>query len=71
MDAGAKYEIYPLMGALAELVNTARLAVGFPPAGTMGELDAIAACFIGGTSMLAVGSYWQMILKGSILVWAV
>jgi D-xylose transport system permease protein len=63
----------------------------------MGELDAIAACFIGGTSMrggsgtdygaligalvmasldngmsmLDVDSYWQMIVKGAILVLAV
>ena len=63
----------------------------------MGELDAIAACFIGGTSMrggigtvigaligalvmasldngmsmLDVDTYWQMIVKGSILVLAV
>ncbi|WP_024419778.1 sugar ABC transporter permease [Pseudomonas avellanae] len=65
--------------------------------GIMGELDAIAACFIGGTSMrggsgtvygallgalvitsldngmsmLDVDSYWQMIVKGGILVLAV
>ena len=76
---------------------TARLAAGSPSAGNMGELDAIAACFIGGTSMrggsgtvygallgalvissldngmsmLDVDSYWQMIVKGSILVLAV
>lgn len=95
-----KLGIFGLMGvmcALAGLVNTARLAAGSPSAGTMGELDAIAACFIGGTSMrggsgtvygallgalviasldngmsmLDVDSYWQMIVKGSILVLAV
>ncbi|WP_439896320.1 ABC transporter permease subunit, partial [Burkholderia ubonensis] len=64
---------------------------------TMGELDAIAACFIGGTSMrggsgtvhgaligalvmasldngmsmLDVDAYWQMIVKGAVLVLAV
>lgn len=91
------FGIMGLMCALAGLVNTARLAAGSPSAGNMGELDAIAACFIGGTSMrggsgtiygaligalvmasldngmsmLDVGTYWQMIVKGSILVLAV
>jgi D-xylose transport system permease protein len=49
-----KLWIFGLMGlmcALAGIVNTARLAAGSPSAGTSGELDAIAACFIGGTSM--------------------
>ncbi|MGN6085383.1 sugar ABC transporter permease [Trinickia sp.] len=49
-----KLAIFALMGlmcAFAGIVNTARLAAGSPSAGNMGELDAIAACFIGGTSM--------------------
>jgi D-xylose transport system permease protein len=49
-----KLWIFGLMGlmcALAGLINTARLAAGSPSAGTAGELDVIAACFIGGTSM--------------------
>jgi D-xylose transport system permease protein len=49
-----KLWIFGLMGlmcALAGLVNTARLAAGSPSAGTSAELDVIAACFIGGTSM--------------------
>lgn len=49
-----KLWIFGIMGvmcALAGLVNTARLAAGSPSSGSMGELDAIAACFIGGTSM--------------------
>jgi D-xylose transport system permease protein len=95
-----KLWIFGIMGllcALAGLVNTARLAAGSPSAGSMGELDAIAACFIGGASMrggsgtvygaligalvmasldngmsmLDVDTYWQMIVKGSILVLAV
>ena len=45
------FGIMGLMCALAGMVNTARLAAGSPSAGTSGELDAIAACFIGGTSM--------------------
>ena len=95
-----KLAVFALMGlmcAFAGIVNTARLAAGSPSAGTMGELDAIAACFIGGTSMrggsgtvygaligalvmasldngmsmLDVDAYWQMIVKGAILVLAV
>ena len=95
-----KMTIFALMGlmaAFAGLVNTARLAAGSPSAGTNGELDAIAACFIGGTSMrggsgtvygaligalvmasldngmsmLDVDAFWQMIVKGVILVFAV
>lgn len=49
-----KLWIFGIMGvmcALAGVINTARLAAGSPSAGTSGELDAIAACFIGGTSM--------------------
>jgi D-xylose transport system permease protein len=95
-----KLAIFALMGlmcAFAGIINTARLAAGSPSAGTMGELDAIAACFIGGTSMrggsgtvygaligalvmasldngmsmLDVDAFWQMIVKGGILVLAV
>ncbi|WP_029226541.1 sugar ABC transporter permease [Burkholderia ubonensis] len=95
-----KLAIFALMGlmcAFAGIVNTARLAAGSPSAGAMGELDAIAACFIGGTSMrggsgtvygaligalvmasldngmsmLDVDAYWQMIVKGAVLVLAV
>ncbi len=45
------FGIVGLMCGLAGIINTARLAAGSPSAGTGGELDAIAACFIGGTSM--------------------
>ena len=91
------FSLMGLMAAFAGLVNTARLAAGSPSAGTNGELDAIAACFIGGTSMrggsgtvygaligalvmasldngmsmLDVDAFWQMIVKGVILVFAV
>lgn len=91
------FAIMGLMCSLAGLLNTARLAAGSPSAGTFSELDAIAACFIGGTSMrggsgtvygaligalvmasldngmsmLDVDTYWQMIVKGSILTLAV
>ena len=52
--ARVKLVVFGLMGvmcAFAGIVNTARLAAGSPSAGTNGELDAIAACFIGGASM--------------------
>jgi D-xylose transport system permease protein len=45
------FGIMGLMCALAGIINTARLAAGSPSAGTSAELDVIAACFIGGTSM--------------------
>lgn len=49
-----KLMVFMLMGlmcACAGIVTTARAAAGSPSAGIGGELDAIAACFIGGTSM--------------------
>ncbi|MBS1157245.1 MAG: branched-chain amino acid transport system / permease component family protein [Proteobacteria bacterium] len=91
------FGIMGLMCALAGLTTTARLAAASPASGNMAELDAIASCFIGGTSMrggsgtvlgaligalimasldngmsmLSVETYWQMIVKGSILLLAV
>ena len=93
----ALFGVMGLMCALAGLTNTARMAAGSPSSGSMGELDAIASCFIGGTSMrggvgtvhgalvgalmmasldngmsmMDVDAYWQMIVKGGILVLAV
>ncbi|WP_313901905.1 ABC transporter permease subunit [Methylobacterium sp. J-030] len=95
-----KLVVFALMGAaaaLAGLLTTARLAAGSPSAGSLQELDAIASCVIGGTSMrggagtvagaligallmasldngmsmLSLDSYWQMIVKGTILLLAV
>jgi D-xylose transport system permease protein len=85
------------LAAVAGVIFSSRSNGAQPGAGNMFELDAIAACFIGGTSMrggsgtvygallgalvitsldngmsmLDVDSYWQMIVKGSILVLAV
>jgi len=93
----AMFGLMGLMCAFAGLTTTARLASGTPSAGFGGELDAIASCFIGGTSMrggigsvfgalvgavimasldngmsmLGVETFWQMIVKGSILLLAV
>jgi D-xylose transport system permease protein len=52
--AFVKMMVFGLMGlmcAFAGLTTTARLAAGTPSAGFGAELDAIASCFIGGTSM--------------------
>lgn len=40
-----------VLAAIAGIVFTARLNAGTPKAGTGFELDAIAACFIGGASV--------------------
>ncbi|MBJ7555077.1 sugar ABC transporter permease [Marinomonas spartinae] len=86
-----------IMVAVAALILTSRLGAGSPAAGNMAELDAIAACVIGGTSlaggvgtvfgaimgalimssldngmsMLDVPTFWQLIVKGAILLLAV
>ncbi|MFD2670763.1 sugar ABC transporter permease [Marinicrinis sediminis] len=85
------------LAAIAGLVYTARLNAATSGAGEMYELDAIAACVIGGTSLMGgvgtisgaiigalvmasldngmsimnIESFWQQIVKGSILVVAV
>ena len=91
------YGIMGLMCAFAGLTTTARLAAGSPSAGNLGEMDAIASCYIGGASsrggvgtvygaligalimasldngmsMLGIDAFWQMIVKGLILLLAV
>jgi D-xylose transport system permease protein len=48
-------KVYALLGALtgiAAVINTARLASAGPDAGVLKELDAIAACVIGGASLM-------------------
>ncbi|MBQ4901454.1 sugar ABC transporter permease [Paenibacillus sp. Marseille-P2973] len=86
-----------LLASIAAIVLTSRLASATITAGNMAEMDAIAACVIGGTSLMGgVGtvigaiigalvmttldngmslmgleSFWQYVVKGSILVIAV
>ena len=86
-----------VMGALAGLVLAARSYSGNPLAGNGAEMDAIAACVLGGTSMaggygfvggtligaliigimnnglnlMGIDSYWQIILKGVVILIAV
>ena len=53
-EGRVKLLVFVLMGlmcAFAGIITTARSAAGSPSAGVGGELDAISACFIGGTSM--------------------
>ncbi len=48
-------KVFGLLGAftgIAAVIYTARVASGTPDAGTLLELDAIAACVIGGTSLM-------------------
>lgn len=91
------FAINGLMVAIAGLILSSRLGAGSPSAGNIAELDAIAACVIGGTSlsggvgsvagavmgafimasldngmsMLDVPTFWQYIVKGTILLLAV
>lgn len=91
------FSINGFMVAIAGLILSSRLGAGAPSAGQNAELDAIAACVIGGASlaggigsvygvvigaliialldngmsMLDVPTFWQYIVKGSILLLAV
>ncbi|MBA2939695.1 sugar ABC transporter permease [Paenibacillus sp. CGMCC 1.16610] len=86
-----------LLAAIASIVLTSRLSSATISAGNMAEMDAIAACVIGGTSLMGgsgkvsgaiigalvmtsldngmslmgLESFWQYVVKGSILVFAV
>lgn len=86
-----------LLASIAAIVLTSRLASATITAGNMAEMDAIAACVIGGTSLMGgagtvigaiigalvmtsldngmslmgLESFWQYVVKGSILVIAV
>jgi D-xylose transport system permease protein len=66
-----KMLVFALMGlmcAFAGITTTARLAAGTPSAGTGGELDAIASCFIGGTSMRGgIGSVVRALVGALIM----
>ena len=66
-----KMLVFGLMGlmcAFAGLTTTARLAAGSPSAGTLGELDAIASCFIGGASSRGgVGTVYGALIGALIM----
>lgn len=91
------YVFSGVMGALAGIVLCARNYSGNPVAGNGAEMDAIAACVLGGASMaggygfiggtligaliigvmnnglnlMRIDSYWQIILKGIVILVAV
>ena len=57
-----------VLAALAGLVFAARLNAATPKAGTNFELDAIAACYIGGaSSMGGVGTVYGAIIGGLVM----
>ncbi|WP_426454930.1 sugar ABC transporter permease [Paenibacillus sp. S-38] len=86
-----------LLASIASVVLTSRLSSATISAGNMAEMDAIAACVIGGTSLMGgsgrvsgallgalvmtsldngmslmgLESFWQYLVKGGILVFAV
>ena len=93
----AVFAINGLMVAIAGLILSSRLGAGSPSAGNIAELDAIAACVVGGVSFsggvgtvfgvvtgviiftvinygltyIGVNPYWQYIIKGAIIIFAV
>lgn len=64
----AVFAINGLMVAIAGLILSARLGAGSPSAGNIAELDAIAACVIGGTSLAGgVGSVAGAVMGAFIM----
>jgi ribose/xylose/arabinose/galactoside ABC-type transport system permease subunit len=64
----AIYGVAGLMSAAAAVILTARLNSAQPPAGTMYELDAIAATVIGGTSLLGGEGTMMGALIGALIM---
>ncbi|SMB84712.1 xylose ABC transporter membrane protein [Pasteurella testudinis DSM 23072] len=64
----AIFSINGIMVAITGLILSARLGAGSPSAGQNAELDAIAACVIGGASLAGgVGSVWGVIIGALII----
>lgn len=64
----AVFAINGLMVAVAGLILSSRLGAGSPSAGNIAELDAIAACVIGGTSLAGgVGSVAGAVMGAFIM----
>lgn len=64
----AVFAINGLMVAIAGLILSSRLGAGSPSAGNIAELDAIAACVIGGTSLAGgVGSVVGAVMGAFIM----
>lgn len=65
----AVFAINGLMVAIAGLILSSRLGAGSPSAGNIAELDAIAACVIGGTSLAGgIGSVAGAVMGAFIMV---
>lgn len=64
----AVFAINGLMVAIAGLILSSRLGAGSPSAGNIAELDAIAACVIGGTSLAGgIGSVGGAVMGAFIM----
>lgn len=64
----AVFAINGLMVAVAGLILSSRLGAGSPSAGNIAELDAIAACVIGGTSLAGgIGSVAGAVMGAFIM----
>ncbi|CNL10040.1 sugar transport system permease [Yersinia intermedia] len=64
----AVFAINGLMVAMAGLILSSRLGAGSPSAGNIAELDAIAACVIGGTSLAGgIGSVAGAVMGAFIM----
>lgn len=64
----AVFAINGLMVAIAGLILSSRLGAGSPSAGNIAELDAIAACVIGGTSLAGgIGSVAGAVMGAFIM----
>jgi putative multiple sugar transport system permease protein len=60
-----------LLTGLAAVVSTGYMNSALPQAGNLCEMDAIAACYIGGVSLMNLGQHWQYVVKAVILLLAV
>ena len=56
------------MAAFAGIITIARLTAGSPSAGSLGELDAISSCIIGGTSMRGGAGNVFGVLFGALIM---
>ncbi len=64
----AAFSILGLLVGVAAILHTARVGSASPDAGTLLELDAIAACVIGGTSLMGGrGTVWGALLGALIM----
>ena len=64
----AAFSLLGVLVGIASILHTARVGSASPDAGTLMELDAIAACVIGGTSLMGGrGTVWGALLGALIM----